>query len=77
LGAARDTVHADGARVHRITVFITANRTWKLRVLEDGKVIHTERGVRGNDLPVVIDLPWREAAMAPDTTNLVYQLTGD
>lgn len=75
-GEARDSIQADGTHVRRVTVYVSANRMWKLRVIKQGAVVKTLRGGRGSDVPVVVELPWREPDEQPDPARIEYQLTG-
>jgi len=70
-----DYIRADGMRVRRITLCVTANRTWNLHVVKDGAVVTTETGGRGTNLPVVVEVPLRRDAETPDAARLAYMLT--
>lgn len=74
-GQTRDIVRSDGMRVRQVTVLVTANHTWNLEVVNQGAVVKNTHGASGNDVAVIVEIPWSQAETPPDPAKLKYSLT--
>jgi hypothetical protein len=75
-GETKDVVREDGTRIRRITLYVTANRSWNLSVVRSGSVVDVATGNSGNAQAVTVELAWKDDA-PPDPNALNYFLTAD
>jgi len=65
----------DGTRVRRVTLYVSANRMWNLRIVKDGVVVGNERGGNGTNLQVTVEIPLRSDEQTQEAFDIAYLLT--